>query len=266
MFLGSGVILFTLFVVAEAQKILQQEIISATLSVEFSCKVSGMTSSDYIHWYHKKEGGTLNRVLLIDSSGSSKSDTTDNDNIKKGSTKNGLKISSVEKKHAGIYYCAYYDSHSDIDATIRRTQTKQQMMMTQSGNSPVLDAVVFVKLVIAVGSGVKVFGSGTELVVSDDKIEKIAPAVIVYPPPKPQDGKTALVCIAKGMIPAFVRFKWKEEGQENSEAEVLEHKIEDGSASILIIEEMKARVKHTCTVEHEGTEHGNTWSPTGRVN
>ncbi|XP_061109381.1 immunoglobulin lambda-1 light chain-like isoform X2 [Conger conger] len=207
MFLGSGVILFSLFVVAEAQTTLLQEMISISAStkntVEFPCKVSGLSSGNYIHWYHKKEGGTLERVLCITSSGSIL-DTIDKKNIQ--NSKYDLKILSVEEKHAGIYYCAYWDN-------------------------------------------VKIFGSGTRLIVSDTP--KKAPAVVVYPPTKPQDGKTALVCIAQGMYPAFVRFKWKEEDREIPEAEVLAHEIEDGSASILIIDESKAEMKHTCQVEHE---------------
>ncbi|KAJ8268054.1 hypothetical protein COCON_G00132260 [Conger conger] len=168
-----------------------------------------------IHWYQCKKEDRCERILYIAAGTSNVNFDGDSFRRKFAASlkggKSSLTISKVTAEDSALYYCAYYQYHCDDD--------------------------------------VKIFGSGTRLIVSDTP--KKAPAVIVYPPPKPQDGKTALVCIAKGMYPAFVRFKWKEEDREIPEAAVLAHEIQDGSASILIIDESKAGMKHTCQVEHE---------------
>ncbi|KAJ8272920.1 hypothetical protein GJAV_G00094990 [Gymnothorax javanicus] len=102
------------------------------------------------------------------------------------------------------------------------------------------------------GSRVKIFGSGTKLIVTDtDQLKH--PTVIAFPPSNPQDGKTTLLCIAKGMFPDVVNFKWKEEDKEVpvEEKRIMEQKIDDGRASMLIIDETAVEKSHSCIVVHE---------------
>ncbi|KAJ8272921.1 hypothetical protein GJAV_G00095000 [Gymnothorax javanicus] len=107
------------------------------------------------------------------------------------------------------------------------------------------------------GTWIKIFGSGTNLIVTETGQRK-PPTLIAFPPSNPQDGKTTLLCIAKGMFPDVVNFKWKEEDEEVSVAEkrIMEQKIDDGRASMLIIEETTVEKSHSCIVVYEGNPEG----------
>ncbi|KAJ8272915.1 hypothetical protein GJAV_G00094940, partial [Gymnothorax javanicus] len=112
---------------------------------------------------------------------------------------------------------------------------------------------------------VKYFSSGTKLFVSETGQTK-PPTLIAFPPSKPQDGQTTLLCIAKGMYPDVVKFKWKEEDKEVpvGEKRIMEQKIDDGRASMLIIDERTVEKSHTCIVVHEeNTKENKILIPTG---
>ncbi|KAI7809745.1 T-cell receptor gamma [Triplophysa rosa] len=82
-------------------------------SVSFICKVTGLNSGNYVHWYHKKDGGTLKRFLYISESGSPTIEAKEFAAEKNGNSYE-IKINGIKKEHAGVYYCASWDaSHSD---------------------------------------------------------------------------------------------------------------------------------------------------------
>lgn len=83
-----------------------------TKSVTFKCEVTEGNPS-YVHWYHKKDGGTFNRVLYISKSGVATIEAKDFKAEKKGNSYE-LKINAIKKEHAGVFYCACWDgSHSE---------------------------------------------------------------------------------------------------------------------------------------------------------
>ncbi|KAI7809747.1 T-cell receptor gamma [Triplophysa rosa] len=84
-------------------------------SVSFICKVTGLDSDDYVHWYHKKDGGTFKRLLYISESGSPTIEAKEFAAEKNGNSYE-IKLHGIKKEHAGVYYCAsweYDGSHSD---------------------------------------------------------------------------------------------------------------------------------------------------------
>ncbi|KAG9329116.1 hypothetical protein JZ751_007608 [Albula glossodonta] len=124
MFLGSGAVLFAVFLVIEAQSVTQKKASwtkSKGKSVIFDCEATGLSSGDYVHWYQKKEGEPFKRVLYI-SSGTG-STTKDNDHPQNADFSGGksgnaykLKISNIKMIHAGTYYCACWFYHRDTNA------------------------------------------------------------------------------------------------------------------------------------------------------
>ncbi|KAF5904086.1 T cell receptor gamma 2, partial [Clarias magur] len=106
----------------------------------------------------------------------------------------------------------------------------------------------------------KVFGSGTQLIVTDPGKDKVKePQVSVYPMSRQSNGKSVLLCQARGMFPDLVRFKWKavDRGGGNmnlNSEERLEQRDKDPDVritSMLIVEQQKAmNNKFICSVQH----------------
>ncbi|XP_053089521.1 uncharacterized protein LOC113540012 [Pangasianodon hypophthalmus] len=127
MFIGIYAVLFSLVTEAVLGLTLEQKDLSMTKeegkTVYISCNVTGLSSSDYVHWYQKKEGEGLTRILYI-KSGSQES-VPDADNleaknfgVRVQSDNYDLKIVNLKKSHSAVYYCAAWDStHSDSKYT-----------------------------------------------------------------------------------------------------------------------------------------------------
>lgn len=87
-------------------------------SLYIICKVTKLTR-EYVHWYQKKEGEALTRILyakkdskpVLDNNHPEASDF----DVKIQSGYYDLKISKLKKSHSAVYYCASWDtsSHSD---------------------------------------------------------------------------------------------------------------------------------------------------------
>lgn len=75
-------------------------------SVIFKCEVTDL-STTYVHWYHKKDGGTFKRLLYISQSGSP-IEAKDFVAEKNGNSYD-IKLNVIKKEHAGVYYCACWD-------------------------------------------------------------------------------------------------------------------------------------------------------------
>ncbi|GAA6112226.1 uncharacterized protein LOC113663835 [Tachysurus ichikawai] len=91
-----------------------------TKTVYISCKVSGVSSNNYVHWYQKKDGEALKRILYIKKSGGSPVQDPNHPEAKSfdlriQSDNYDLRIESLKKIHEAVYYCASWDSsgHSD---------------------------------------------------------------------------------------------------------------------------------------------------------
>ncbi|KAB5579591.1 hypothetical protein PHYPO_G00196750 [Pangasianodon hypophthalmus] len=120
MFIAIYAVLFSLVTEAVLGVKLEQKDLSMTKeegkSVYISCSVTDL-SRDYVHWYQKKEGEALTRILYVESGSKpvhdNHPDAKDFDvRIKSGNY--DLKIANPKKSHSAVYYCASWDStHSD---------------------------------------------------------------------------------------------------------------------------------------------------------
>ncbi|KAK3545400.1 hypothetical protein QTP70_006942 [Hemibagrus guttatus] len=121
MFIAIYAVLFSLSTEAVLGVSLEQKDLSITKvegkSVYISCKVTGLSSSNYVHWYQKKDGEALTRILYVKSGSSPVHDANYKDakefNVQAGSY--DLKIANLKKSHSAVYYCASweYSGHSD---------------------------------------------------------------------------------------------------------------------------------------------------------
>uniref|UniRef100_A0A3B4EIG3 Ig-like domain-containing protein n=1 Tax=Pygocentrus nattereri TaxID=42514 RepID=A0A3B4EIG3_PYGNA len=90
-----------------------------------SCKVNGLLSDNYVHWYQQKEGEALTRILYVNKGASSTVYNPDLLDAKGFSVKLGnnddyvLRIDAVKLSHEGVYYCACWDtsSHSETNCS-----------------------------------------------------------------------------------------------------------------------------------------------------
>uniref|UniRef100_W5KFQ7 Ig-like domain-containing protein n=1 Tax=Astyanax mexicanus TaxID=7994 RepID=W5KFQ7_ASTMX len=103
----------------------------------------------------------------------------------------------------------------------------------------------------------KVFGSGTRLFVTGEKTEP--PKLSAFPVSRSGDGRSVLLCQARGMYPDLVKFMWKDQAGNEvklSDTEELLEQRDEGQevrvTSMLIIDQQKARSNtFTCSVQHD---------------
>ncbi|KAI5104041.1 Ig heavy chain V region 914, partial [Silurus meridionalis] len=79
-------------------------------TVSISCKVPGLSDSNYVHWYQKKEGEALTRILYVKKDGQDVYDANHPDakefEVRTQSDYFDLKIPKLKKSHSAVYYCA----------------------------------------------------------------------------------------------------------------------------------------------------------------
>ncbi|KAL1280469.1 hypothetical protein QQF64_015069 [Cirrhinus molitorella] len=85
-------------------------------TVYLPCKATGVGSTDYIHWYQVKDGEAPSRLLYISQGGDVARDTNNrqaNDFTVDKKRLYDLKLSNTQESHAAVYFCAYWDGHSE---------------------------------------------------------------------------------------------------------------------------------------------------------
>ncbi|KAB5579590.1 hypothetical protein PHYPO_G00196740 [Pangasianodon hypophthalmus] len=125
MFIAIYAVLFTLSIGAVLGVSLEQRDLSTTKektkTVQISCKVKGLTT-DYVHWYHKKDNEeALKRILYVKKGSSPVPDNNHPDagdfKVRIQDDNYDLNIHKLKESHSGVYYCASWerDSHSDSE-------------------------------------------------------------------------------------------------------------------------------------------------------
>ncbi|KAI4883797.1 hypothetical protein NFI96_031425, partial [Prochilodus magdalenae] len=115
------IILFSLTPVAVLGLTVEQSELSWTKLVGkrvfISCKVTGLSTSDYVHWYQQKDGEALKRILYIKQDGSGLTHDSDhpqardfNVRVDKRSNSYDLKVDELKTSHTAVYYCACWES------------------------------------------------------------------------------------------------------------------------------------------------------------
>ncbi|XP_066537262.1 uncharacterized protein [Hoplias malabaricus] len=90
--------------------------------VRFNCKVTGLSSSDYVHWYQQKDGEGPRRILYVNQAGNSLVPNTDF-TAKKSGDNYELRVDEVKLSHSGVYYCAAWDTnHSVLGLTVEQPE------------------------------------------------------------------------------------------------------------------------------------------------
>ncbi|XP_051556004.1 immunoglobulin kappa light chain-like isoform X4 [Myxocyprinus asiaticus] len=192
-------------------------------SALIKCTVDQSTSlqSNALHVYRAKPGEAFQRVMLF-ASGSKK----------------GQNDAAFPRRFSGSI-------------------SRQQMTLTISALT-LDDAAVYY---CALWSGdKKVFGSGTRLYVTNQG-STVPPKVSVYPLSSAEkNGKSAMICQAKGMIPDLVELLWEKKTTEGwttvSQDNVVEQKNEKPQTtvtSMVIVDKNTAQNNiYRCSVTHEG--------------
>lgn len=85
-------------------------------SVYISCKATGLSSSNYVHWYQQKDSEALRRILYVRSGRQDPiydNHPEANDfKVRKQSDNYELKIEVLKEIHSGVYYCASWGTSS----------------------------------------------------------------------------------------------------------------------------------------------------------
>ncbi|KAI5104042.1 hypothetical protein C0J45_5668, partial [Silurus meridionalis] len=92
---------------------LKQKDLSMTKGIDktvfISCEVTGLSDSNYVHWYQKKEGEALTRILYV-KKGSQVVHDSEYPDAKEFDVNKlqqfDLKIAKLKKSHSAVYYCA----------------------------------------------------------------------------------------------------------------------------------------------------------------
>ena len=88
-----------------------------------SCKVTGLQSGDYVHWYQQKDGEAPKRILYVNKAGNSPVRDANYPNAHDFSVQlqntndYALRVHAAKPTHSGVYYCACWDSHSDTNCS-----------------------------------------------------------------------------------------------------------------------------------------------------
>ncbi|KAK1787174.1 hypothetical protein P4O66_017039 [Electrophorus voltai] len=235
-------VLISLSVVAVLGVTVEQNVLSLTKakgkSAFISCKVTGLSSNNYLHWYQKKDNEPFKRILYVNHGGGTFTADANHPERRDFSVARGsydLKVGPLKMSHSAIYYCAYWDTSSHSDSNYSHP---------------------FVSKCDSSYYDYKLFASGTRLIVTDVKPKE--PVVSVYSISTLQEnGKRSLLCQASDMSPELVRFTWESTGGKVPETddELLEQQDNGRVTSMLIINQQKATSnKYTCKVTHETRE------------
>ncbi|XP_072544732.1 immunoglobulin kappa light chain-like, partial [Salminus brasiliensis] len=187
-------------------------------SAYITCRVTGLSGGSYVHWYQQKDGEALKRILYVKKDGSS--------------------------------FVRDLNHPDREDFSVSTGYNDLKVHLLRKSHSAVYYCACWV--------GVKIFGSGTRLYVTDKKAK--SPELSAYPiSNKDENGKRTLLCQARGMFPDLVRFTWKDQNGKTVELsdtdDLLEQKDKGEEVrvtSMLIIDEQKASSSnYTCVVQHE---------------
>ncbi|KAL7879891.1 hypothetical protein SRHO_G00021450 [Serrasalmus rhombeus] len=83
------------------------------------CKVTGLASSNYVHWYQQKDGEAIRRILYVNAAGTStvrdpNHPEADDFSVKRENDDTYvLRADTLKMGHSAVYYCACWDSHND---------------------------------------------------------------------------------------------------------------------------------------------------------
>ncbi|KAM9166616.1 immunoglobulin kappa light chain-like isoform 3-T3 [Pangshura tecta] len=188
------------------------------------CEASGIQNfrDAVIHWYRHRPGEAPERILYI-SSGQPVFDK-DSDKKKFKCDKQAdqlistLTVNEIAPNDGATYYCAYWD--------------------------------------LTVGYYIKVFGSGTKLIVTDIKAKFNSTTMKILPPSTEQDGKVSYMCLIQDFYPNVIKVTWEDENK-NEEKNGVHEEIwihrdnESYSLSSWLTVDKNSGKNYSCKYQHE---------------
>ncbi|KAI4903385.1 hypothetical protein NFI96_006057, partial [Prochilodus magdalenae] len=101
-------------VTVEQSELLWTKLVRKRVSI--SCKVTGLSTSDYVHWYQQKDGEALKRILYINQDGSGLIPDSDHPQardfsvrVDKRTNSYDLRVDTLKTSHTAVYYCACWE-------------------------------------------------------------------------------------------------------------------------------------------------------------
>ncbi|KAM9166618.1 immunoglobulin kappa light chain-like isoform 5-T5 [Pangshura tecta] len=194
-----------------------------TKTARIGCKISGEgfnIDSAYIHWYRQRPEEVPERILYIRSLSTSMDPGFDSKKFKATNdfptSTANLRVDQLTSKDAGTYYCATWD----------------------------------------ITYGVKYFGSGTKLVVSNIKAKFNSTTMKILPPSTEQDGKVSYMCLIQDFYPNVIKVTWEDENK-NEEKNGVHEEIwihrdnESYSLSSWLTVDKNSGKNYSCKYQHE---------------
>ncbi|MEE6465773.1 hypothetical protein FKM82_006681 [Ascaphus truei] len=130
---------------------------------------------------------------------------------------------------------------------------------------------LYVKADAQCGYGIKVFGSGTQLIVTSESKSPKAPDVTILNPSKVEvekTGKGTYLCLLEGFFPDVIKVVWYKKGNNNElESEQGEIKLDDKSklysvSSWITVRKSDLGNNFICKFKHEGVSAAEHWGET----
>ncbi|XP_062425555.1 immunoglobulin kappa light chain-like [Rhea pennata] len=187
-----------------------------------------MSSEDIVHWYHQRAGQPPKRILYVSGQSPTFDDSSSSRkyNVQKDSSepRYTLIIAYLTPKDSGLYYCAYWP--------YRAPQHQKGKWYAD----------------------IKVFGSGTKLIVSDKANTAPKNHEILS---SENENKLTYVCLIEKFYPEFIRVTWTEEEKEvtgdvvNGEVWKSADDEEYSIGSWLTVPKENINKKYYCKYEHE---------------
>ncbi|KAM7176951.1 immunoglobulin kappa light chain-like [Macrochelys suwanniensis] len=197
---------------------------AVTKTARMVCKITGVDfNSAYIHWYRQRPGAAPERILYIQSRSATMDAGFDSKRFEAEKIVSistcNLKVHQLTREDAAIYYCAIWD----------RTY------------------------------GIKYFGSGTKLVVSNIQAKFDSTKIQVLPPSAEQDGKVSYMCLIEDFYPDVIKVTW-EDDKKNEEKNAVHEEIwahdanQQYSISSWLTIDKNSNKNYGCKYQHEARE------------
>uniref|UniRef100_A0A452IHZ3 Ig-like domain-containing protein n=1 Tax=Gopherus agassizii TaxID=38772 RepID=A0A452IHZ3_9SAUR len=197
-----------------------------TKTARMRCKISGEGfnfDSAYIHWYRQSPRAAPKRILYTKSGSVFMDEDFDKEKFKASddvpaSTSN-LRVEKLTQEDAAIYYCATWD--------------------------------------ITINYDIKVFGSGTKLVVSSTPAHLNSATMQVLSPSTEQDEKVSYMCLIENFHPNVIKVTWEDENKNEEKNGVHEEIWPPGdnqqsySLSSWLTVDKNSGKNYRCKYEHE---------------
>uniref|UniRef100_A0A8C3XWB2 Ig-like domain-containing protein n=1 Tax=Chelydra serpentina TaxID=8475 RepID=A0A8C3XWB2_CHESE len=203
---------------------------AVTKTARMACKITGVTfNSAFIHWYRQRPGAAPERILYIESGSANMDAGFDSkrfeaEKIVSTSTCN-LKVHQLTREDAATYYCD----------------------------------LLTVKLSATSGVLIKVFGSGTKIIVTGKLCGNYSN---LLPHSDEQAGKVSYMCLIEDFYPDVIKVTWEDDNK-NAEKNGVHEEIwpsDDNNSSYsmsswLTVDKNSTK-NYRCKYQHETNENG----------